>query len=338
MLTTEELKKYGNIVFDNYLSKPYADQNISMDWALSKDGMLPPGHISIPDRSNDNVINRPNHGLAHTLRVVSYVPMVINTLINNTKGKKKEAYKKLKNDIKKIQIVSFFHIVGRVNDGGVFVHNTKNFCEMYKTGKKNSCEAFEEKAKDLGIFSTEEIGYYKEQMLNSGSRNMSDDAHLAHVFYISHNMDLFRCYSEYQMEERKDVASKYVGKEFATKLFAHSLNCIENTGDRVLDGDKAKDYNKEVFFQASIDAAYCLDKITEVESALKKRIEVELELKNQDLSKQEINQGYDAADDGYNLSKKLHENLKKKQNTENHNISGNNTQKNQQSTNSLKFN
>jgi hypothetical protein len=88
MLTTEELKKYGNIVFDNYLSKPYTNKSITIDWALSKDKMLSPDDTSIPDLSNDNVINRPNHGLAHTLRVVSYVPMVINALIKNAQGKK----------------------------------------------------------------------------------------------------------------------------------------------------------------------------------------------------------------------------------------------------------
>jgi hypothetical protein len=119
--------------------------------------------------------------------------------------KNKEPYKKLKNDIEKIQIASFFHIVGRVNDGGFFVENTQQQvpCEMYKTAKKNSCEAFEEKAKNFGIFSTEEIGYYKEQMLNYGSQKTLNNSHLEQVFYISHNMDLFRCYSEEDIEKKK---------------------------------------------------------------------------------------------------------------------------------------
>jgi hypothetical protein len=288
-LTKEDIKKYGNIV-QNYLSKPFTDNTISWDWALtSKCQMLEPKDLGVPNTSNTNVINRPNHGLAHTLKVVSYVPMVIDALIDHAKEKGDEnlvkEYIKLKEHEDKIQFASFFHIVGRLNDGGWFDHQKKKPCEIYRTGLARSCKAFEEEAEKLQVFSKDEITSYKEQMSSYGDPKLLQNCFVRQIFYISHNMDLFRCFDFSQMQEKIKLAGEYVGKESAKNLFAHSLELIKNTGDRVL-GDKIqKNYDTTIFLKASTDVDYCLDLIEKVDPISKGAIQ---QIPNEFIIKKEL--------------------------------------------------
>lgn len=121
-LVDNGLLKAIQFVDSEYLNKPYSNTSYTADWSLD---------------TNLGIINRPNHGLNHTLRVLALVPVVANACQQDLS----------KEEIKKIQLASLFFVVGRENDCG-YSDNPA----LYLSYRKKSAEAFKEYAQSINKY------------------------------------------------------------------------------------------------------------------------------------------------------------------------------------------
>ena len=89
----------GNGVFKD-LSKPFTDASFGVDWELRHQGQ---------------VVHRPNHGLAHTLRTAAYAPLIARLYIQHN-GLSGAAAQEIVDNLGWVQMALLFYVVGREND------------------------------------------------------------------------------------------------------------------------------------------------------------------------------------------------------------------------------
>jgi hypothetical protein len=164
----QNIKDHCQAVYEQYLSKPFTDHSLKWDWEYKTEG------YTIP---------RPNHGLAHTLRVAYYAPMVLNAFQNSPNKKEAEQYIGLDKDLDKIQIALLFAVAARTNETG-FSDNQAKYMKM----RENCVEAFKKYAKELvpPVFNPEEIEQYGNVLYNFGAPDTIDP--LSMIFKTCHNL------------------------------------------------------------------------------------------------------------------------------------------------------
>lgn len=242
-------------VYDNYLSKAYTDTECMWDWVL---------------HTADGQIERPNHGLAHTMRVAHLVPIVADFLAQHTAD---PAFNLTSKQLQLIQIAALFSVVGRENDAG-FGDNK----EKYMQFRLKSAQAFEYYAHHHLKLSPSEIKHYHHIVLKMGSPD--EQSAEFKILNFAHKLDLLRCYSAVQIQKSIiDPLNHYLPESETQKLLDYAENLLHATGDRVYVGKKPQDYNTRLFFKMNTSAKACLEALAQVEIPTPQKLNMKMSSK-----------------------------------------------------------
>ncbi len=240
-LSLDSTAKHIEYVYRHFLSKPYNkdlkkfDDN---DWNL---------------RTEKGKIERPNHALAHTLRVAALVPIVLDFLKEYNPDK--DEYNAIDaKTLKRCQYVALFKVIGRENELGFrdakeLFDNDETQVNLYTKFKENSREALvaytlKHYDKDIDFSSKNELNQWHEY-LDSGNPDLPGA--IAQVLRIAHNLDLMRCYDERQY---KNAAVKHLTKclggneDAAHRLCDYVHELMKATGNRVMGYGEHCDYKE----------------------------------------------------------------------------------------------
>ena len=244
----DDMKKIINHVHTQYLSQPYQD--------VAK---INSGEHEFVNSKTSQIVNRPNHATAHTLRGALMVPVVLEYYKKHSD--KKEFNTMSIDDIKRMQVAMLFSTVGRQCED-----NTK-----YKKYRDDSALAFKtyckENCKDL--FTDKQIKEYTDYLKWYTDPNKTAKHPKAEIMRICHSLDVLR----YEPNEvkfshycKKELAYK-LGEDPAEALVSYSRQCLIATGNRVRTGEdegKGKDYNPEVFTECSLNPQKALQRLQQV--------------------------------------------------------------------------
>lgn len=243
-----------NKLHQEHLSKPYHSSEKALD-LHTKDWTLNCG--------NNRTLNRPNHGLSHTLRGAVMVPEVFYSYATHSTDKNtREMVQNLrKDDIKRMQVAMLFSVVGRKSELG-FADNPA----VYRGYREASAKLFEHYAKthykDL-FNSPEQIDSWKGLVLDYGNPafkpevNKPEQAIIAKIMRQCHCLDLLRCYSqdEFVMKVTTPLQND-LGVDAANNLVNYSKTLLEKTGDRLVG---TKSYNVQEHWLNNTDVSYCIN-------------------------------------------------------------------------------
>jgi ankyrin repeat protein len=225
-IISDELREAAEYVYEKFLSKPY-DNNLAQnrkdkkdhkdyfDGKLSKD-------LNLGKETN---IFRPNHGIAHTLRVMNYIPFVIEFFLKHGKAEHpftQQLVSLSEQDLhhfqRNLQMAALFSIVGRQDETG-FGTKANNDEEdilnkkIYRGYREASAKAFDVYLKNIKpslIENEADINTWTSVVLVMGNTpfmmnqvpekygdifpNPKRDPTAADaILHIAHCMDLFRC-------------------------------------------------------------------------------------------------------------------------------------------------
>ncbi|MBS0285734.1 MAG: hypothetical protein JSR17_00035 [Proteobacteria bacterium] len=253
--------KHIEFVYQKFLSKPYNrdlkkfDDN---DWNLKVEGK--------------GKIERPNHGLAHTLRVTALVPLVHEFL--KAYSPQKENFEALDaKTLKRCQYIALFKVIGRENELGfkdaqTLYEEGATDVNLYSKFKDNSRKALVDYTlhhhdKDIDFRSKKELEQWHEY-LDSGNPNLPGE--IAKILRIAHNLDLMRCYDHRQFKHTIKSLKEDLGgnEEAATRLLEYVRGLMDATGNRVMGFGEDQDYNDDLFYDCSTDYKTCLAQINSV--------------------------------------------------------------------------
>jgi hypothetical protein len=270
----------AQFVYTNYLSKPYelakneVFQNVS----------LYPGAI----------VQRPNHGLAHTLRCVAYVPYVIDAL--NDSGQLTHCDGEVVLDVamqcENIQLAMFFSVVGKESEAS-FQDDQKNhilFRKKSAEAYKSFVYAYQSKFPALRSLIDSGLDVYYGNLVENPHAVQQGAIHI--VFRTVHNLDLERCYKPSEFEGVKQAIlqdfsmvfgnlaeSQVLAKKNAYALIEYAERCLVATGNINL--TKGINYDPVLFIKCSLDVLSCVDKLAEVAPPVP---ELSIDLRYQQLS------------------------------------------------------
>lgn len=240
-LNLESLLLVCHYVYNHFLSKAYTDKEITWDWNLT---------------TAEGTIERPNHGLAHTMRVAQMVCVVTYFLSAHHKD---QGFDLDDRQIQLLQIAALFSVVGRENDMG-FSDNP----EKYMSFRLKSAQSFEAFAKRFLNLSETELKHYTHIVYKMG--NPTEQSPEFKILNFAHKLDLLRCYSASQIEKSiVEPLNEYLPKSETQKLLDYAEALLHATGDRIYTGKNPQDYNKELFFKVSTNAKACLEALAQVE-------------------------------------------------------------------------
>lgn len=228
-------------IYEQRLKKEFTDPSCKMDWVFQYNDPIK-GIV---------LIQRPNHGLAHTLRCATYIPLVA------------RAYAQFKNtlpvssfEIENIQLALLFYVVGRENDAG---------------SKEDPYLKFRHKSAEIyGIYARSHFAHrLTEDQIQFYQAILTDSCNPTHALYshyvitrISHNIDLLRCVSSKVYEKailKSDLFSQNIGGLEIQKLARIVKECLRQTGDRI--GDERFYYEDSLFGRCSTNVYFCLRQI-----------------------------------------------------------------------------
>lgn len=260
------LIREAGYVYTHHLSKAYKETELeSTDAVLARD---------------NQVIHRPNHGLAHSLRVATYIPLVVEYFQQFAKPKLSQLCQNLNSEeLKKLQLCMLFSVSGRESDLAF-----KSNPEKYREYRQRCAEQFTLYAR--GKMSKDDVNKYAELILNMGnpdylkSKNITPKKQaLFHIMNLAHKLDLMRCYhlAQYNIAIANGHDSLIVPSDSQQRHFNALLKTVTQrihaTGDRVYCQVKdnqlmssTEDYNFPVFARASTDARECLQFIAEADT------------------------------------------------------------------------
>lgn len=241
ILTLSPLLPVCQFVYDYYLSKPYTDAECLWDWTLD---------------TERGTIQRPNHGLAHSMRVAQLVPVVANFLHTHTK---EATFDLTPKQIQLLQIAALFSVVGRENEMG-FSENQ----EKYSHFRLNSAIAFEQFIRTAFNLTEAEIRHYTNIVHKMGSPN--EQSAEFKILDFSHKLDLLRCYSSRQIQEKLVTPlSAYLPESETQVLLNYAEHLLHATGNRVYTGKNPTYYNTAVFGLVSTNPRACVDALFSVD-------------------------------------------------------------------------
>lgn len=227
---TKSFIQHIQYVYDKFLCKPYLDRAIcSDDLKVNIDGII---------------IHRPNHGLAHTLRMTFvYFHDVINYLIDHVQNPSiKTAGQEMRPDDEyNMQMALLFTIVGRQSEVS-FTQNPNKQC-LYK---KISAQQYRLYAKTINIPDAE-IDMYAAIIEHLGNpAHLLDNPTIAEKYKfaliamnLTHRLDLARCYSPedyaHALEKTYDVVTLSTKQQIhLLQLIKLATKSIRDSGDRLM--------------------------------------------------------------------------------------------------------
>ncbi len=260
-----ELRSTIEYVNSNYLAKPYAKEY---------EAIFPKASKLVKGK---NVVYRPNHGLTHTLRSAHLIPQV--ALYYATFARDAYRFQFKQDDIKKMQVAMLFFVVGRQNEMGFFDNP-----ELYYQFRRASSEAFLDYCHKhmMSLFKTEhELKRYADIIFDYSKRSTSDPVAL--MIKQAHSLDLLRCFSQAEFDEkcRKSLVEDFThfarsnpGKvaawQFANakvdELIEYAADLIQATGNRISSGMYKKSCNFKQFEKCSKDINHCLKVLSRVKA------------------------------------------------------------------------
>ncbi len=225
--------------------------------------------LSMPDGT---AIQRPNHGLAHTLRTAQYVPIVAQYLIESNP----ERFQFSDQEIKRMQFILLFFIVGRKSEIG---HSMN--AEMYDEFRTLSAEAFKKYCREHSDeatslfesdnFESSELFQKYYQLLKIGTPPPGETSKgIDWVLYMAHNLDLLRCRGPDEIEEIKTKFAEVIpDSKKVDALFNYAQALIAQTGDRILGSQYYnKEYDLPIFKACSTSPDACLRAMSNIEPPL----------------------------------------------------------------------
>lgn len=238
-------------VYNNYLSRPYENEESVEPYLECED---------FPR------VERPNHGLVHTLRTASYVPRVVK-IYNSLNVKALLSIR----EIEELQLAMLFFVAGRESELS-FDPDDKKKNKEYNAYRKASAKAFSKYVKEelTDRISNETRKMYKQLIFNPYDPKLIN-TDLSKVIRICHDLDLRRCYGkkkyDRKLEEIAKLFSRGKAKEEQPKkiqrlfieLSKDVKKCIKNTGDRDL--VRNREYSSH-FFIYSHDVVRCVEVIS----------------------------------------------------------------------------
>ncbi len=236
-------------------------------------------------------INRPNHALAHHLRVVSYLDRVIEYFKNHAKEPAFRDYcENLHHkDIKIIKILLVFSKTGRECEVA-FLENKALFLRYQKASVKNLTDFLAEQLR----YSSESIAFYAEVLKYMGdpdyrikakgtAAQRQEKIYINHIIDLSHKLDLSRCYDQHKYKSNLQVYGEAVGVDSSAyvvvnqsiqqvkalgKLQQLALKSLQLTGNMICYseyGVDSQDYQQEPFVKCNTNPEACLDACYEAE-------------------------------------------------------------------------
>lgn len=245
-LLLEGLLEECQFVYEHYLSKPFTEIWLDIDWEL----VTPFG-----------IIPRPNHGLAHVMRVAHLVPVVAEFLRQyDANG----CFSFTHREINIIQLTALFSVVGRKNEAAFNDAYVKNL--GYKAYKKTSYEAFIDYTSRLEFLdmTKTEIELYSKNIKKMGNpKNFSSSGIL---LTLAHKLDLLRCYDSSQRVQESIVQplTKFLPKSEIETLLNYAEALLHATGNRVAQGKKICGYTPDLFYLASTKVEACYNAICSI--------------------------------------------------------------------------
>lgn len=254
-----ELLERANYVYEQHLCKRYQDTNIDATDVL----------LTTPN----GVINRPNHGLAHTLRVASYVENVVEYFqhFSNNPNFKIFCNQLTSEDILDIQTALLFSVSGRECELG-FSSNP----DLYNHYREICAVQYENFARSKN-FPEDKIAKFRELVRFLGNpgyvKDLQDESKsfIFHIMNLAHKLDLMRCYNLSSYLHAINVTNELVvehsplQENALNELFSVVTKRTLATGDRMFckyyQGkltSEMNDYDHVLFFKASTKPSTCL--------------------------------------------------------------------------------
>lgn len=242
----EKLLEVCQYVYDNYLSKPYTDESITVDWDLD---------------TPEGTVQRPNHGLAHTMRVAHLVPILALSLMQNSQNNQ---FNFNARDVYIVQLTALFSVVGRKNDAGF--RDMKENETGYKEFKQTSANLFADFVRKYNFLdmTEDEINQYAHNIAKMGEPGENSPS--AILLSLAHKLDLLRCYEEDRViNDIENPLNQYLPPNETTRLMEYAEKLLLETGDRIMTGANETDYNSTLFYTASTNIGACFNALEKVE-------------------------------------------------------------------------
>lgn len=239
-------------VYDEYLSKPFTENWCKFDWELI---------------TSQGVIYRPNHGLAHVMRVAQLVEVVAEFLMHYDT---ENCFNFSNRDIQIIQLTAIFSVVGRQNDAGFRDMDEENK-DAYKRYKQTSSEAFRNYVSQKSFLNMTkvEIANFSNNILTMGELDQSTPS--AILLALAHKLDLLRCFTPVGDSLNTHIINplnQHMDKSATDILLAYAENLLHASGDRVMSGQKMASYHDTLFYAVSTNVDSCFNAIDSVPKPL----------------------------------------------------------------------
>lgn len=226
-------------VYQDYLSKPFNGKTWFNRLRIQT-------HLTCPDGTK---IYRPNHGLAHSIRVANYIPYIWEYFkkngVKNPDGSHHYGFDTLTElDVQKIQIAALFYVVGREDETG-FRHNAARY-NSYRAASaqkfRNYC-TLHDLIGEGKVFSDQNDMEQYVTFLHDGEHGIIEAIKhkkpmnpLRILLSTAHELDLSRCFPDKRykaalVEEKLNYFSQYANNRDLQALMGYAQNCIIATGD-----------------------------------------------------------------------------------------------------------
>lgn len=234
-------------VYDYFLSKPFTDTSIELDWNLE---------------TLFGVINRPNHGLPHVMRV-AYLISTVAVFLMHCNINTNFVFKFSDREISITTLMAIFSIVGRKNEAGF--KQMKLNTNGYRIFKQNSAQAFSDYVRKNQFLNMteEEIELYSGYILKMGEPG--ENAPAAILLALAHKLDLLRCYESERVEN--DIIkplNQFLPPSYTEQLLNYAERLLHATGNRVFYGENPCDYDHDLFYHASTNVKFCYELISQI--------------------------------------------------------------------------
>ena len=220
------------------------------------------------------VIQRPNHGLAHTLRKIYYFPLITTlfALKGITTFSIGQVKLSIKDEAENMLTAYFFSVVGRESEA-----SHKEDPQNYNLFRKKSAEAYEayivSKRKMIptyeALITSKKIFFYKNLIEFPYD---SKDCIASRIFIICHGLDLARCYTatEYassleginKLIDMENWEKKHLSLSISEELKTYVTQSIEATGDCNRAAKTA--HQTHLFVSCSISVKNCAKALSHV--------------------------------------------------------------------------
>lgn len=254
-LLNDQLTLVGKYCYDNFLSKKYK---------LSDHDKFPSDGTTI----DGQIVERPNHGLANTLRKIYYFSAVVEIFKLN--GISSFSFNNVLLDIKSetenILTAFFFSLVGRESeisfkdDYVTYTHFKEASANAYVGFIQNKPNQYKE------LISSDKIIFYRNLIKNP---HASMSCIVSKIYRICHNLDLFRCYGEKEFDTALESIKYDLGIDhpntstaILTQLQEYAKKCIEATGDQNLVSGIGR--NGKLFVACSTSIETCSSHLNKV--------------------------------------------------------------------------